>query len=148
MQHAHHVGFESLWASAALILAWLVYLRGWLCVRRLHLDTIELWRAGSLLFGLFFIWVAAASPLAALDHELLTVHMIQHLLLMTLAPPLLWLGAPAKPLLHGLPPQFAQALISRLFRSAPVQRLMRALAHPAVCRSEERRVGKECRFRV
>ncbi|HKN36867.1 MAG TPA: cytochrome c oxidase assembly protein [Terriglobales bacterium] len=133
MQHAHHVGFESLWASAALILAWLVYLRGWLCVRRLHLDTIELWRAGSLLFGLFFIWVAAASPLAALDHELLTVHMIQHLLLMTLAPPLLWLGAPAKPLLHGLPPQFAQALISRLFRSAPVQRLMRALAHPAVC---------------
>src|SRR5207302_1032551 len=63
MQHAHHVGFESLWASAALILAWLVYLRGWLCVRRLHLDTIELWRAGSLLFGLFFIWVAAASTL-------------------------------------------------------------------------------------
>jgi cytochrome c oxidase assembly factor CtaG len=82
---------------------------------------------------LFFIWVAAASPLAALDHELLTVHMVQHLLLMTLAPPLLWLGAPRKALLHGLPQRFAQAVISGLLRSAPAQRLATALTHPAVC---------------
>src|SRR5207302_11226433 len=34
---------------------------------------------------------------------------------------------------NGLRQQFAKALISRLFRSAPVQRLMRALVHTAVC---------------
>ena len=84
--------------SAALILLALVYVRGWIRIRRLDLDTIDGWRAGSFLLGLFFIWLAVASPLAALDHELLTVHMVQHLLLMTLAPPLIWLGAPVKPL--------------------------------------------------
>ena len=78
-------------------------MRGWVRVRRPDLDTIENWRAGSFLLGLFFIWLAMASPIAALDHELLTIHMVQHLLLMTLAPPLIWFGAPMKPLLHGLP---------------------------------------------
>jgi putative membrane protein len=52
-------------------------------------------RAASFLCGMFLVWVALASPLAAYDHHLLTVHMIQHLLLMTVAPPLMLLGAPS-----------------------------------------------------
>ena len=39
------------------------------------------WRAGSFFLGLFLIWLAVGSPLAAFDEELLTVHMVQHLLL-------------------------------------------------------------------
>jgi len=132
MQHAHHAAFESLWVSAPLILVALVYMRGWIRVRRLELDTIESWRVGSFLLGLFFIWLAVASPIAALDHELLTVHMVQHLLLMTLAPPLIWFGAPMKPLLHGLPQGFGN-IMSHFFRSPPIQRLRRAIAHSAVC---------------
>ena len=132
MQHAHHAAFESLWVSAPLILVALVYARGWLRVRKLDLHTIETWRAGSFVLGLLFIWLAVASPIAALDHELLTIHMVQHLLLMTLAPPLIWLGAPLKPLLHGLT-QGLGNVMSHVFRSPPVQRLGRAIAHPAVC---------------
>jgi cytochrome c oxidase assembly factor CtaG len=49
-------------------------------------------RALSVTFGVAAIWVAMASPLAMLDHRMLTAHMVQHLLLMTIAPPLLWLG--------------------------------------------------------
>src|SRR5438067_131909 len=45
--------------------------------------------------GLFSLWVAARSPLASMDHFLLTAHMAQHLLLMTVAAPLFLLGAPA-----------------------------------------------------
>ena len=41
------------------------------------------------------MWAAVGSPLAALDHHLLTAHMAQHLLLMTVAAPLILLGAPA-----------------------------------------------------
>jgi putative membrane protein len=132
MQHAHHAAFESLWVSAPLILVALVYVRGWLRVRKLDLHTIETWRAGSFVLGLLFIWLAVGSPIAALDHELLTIHMVQHLLLMTLAPPLIWFGAPMKPLLHGLPQGFGNVM-SHCFRSPPIQRLGSAIAHPAVC---------------
>jgi len=51
-------------------------------------------RVLSVIFGAAAIWVAMAPPIAMLDHRMLTAHMEQHLLLMTIAPPLLWLGAP------------------------------------------------------
>lgn len=43
--------------------------------------------------GLFVAWLVLGSPLSALDHALLTFHMVQHLLLMTVAAPLILLGA-------------------------------------------------------
>jgi cytochrome c oxidase assembly factor CtaG len=132
MHHAHHAAFESLWVSVPLILVALVYVRGWVRIRRINLETIENWRVGSFLLGLFLIWLAMASPIAALDHELLTIHMVQHLLLMTLAPPLIWLGAPLKPLLHGLTQELGNVM-RHCFRSPPIQRLGRAIAHPAFC---------------
>ncbi|MBV9745006.1 MAG: cytochrome c oxidase assembly protein, partial [Acidobacteriia bacterium] len=52
-------------------------------------------RTISLLLGLLSILVAMASPVAVLDDRMLTAHMAQHLLLMTVAPPLIWLGLPA-----------------------------------------------------
>jgi len=115
-----------------LILVALCYVGGWVHVRRLDLDTIENWQGGSFLVGVFFVWLAMASPIAALDHELLTIHMVQHLLLMTLAPPLIWFGAPTKTLLRGLPERVGHVM-SHFFRSPPIQRLGGAIAHPAVC---------------
>ena len=46
-----------------------------------------------LALGVAVLLLAAASPLAHLDHHLLTAHMVQHLLLMLLAAPLIMLGA-------------------------------------------------------
>src|SRR5579859_7486361 len=97
ISHTHHGASESFWVTSALILASLVYLRGWLRLRSHEHDKVEGWRASSFIFGLLFIWIATASPLAALDHDMLTVHMVQHLLLMTLAPPLIWLGTAIRP---------------------------------------------------
>lgn len=54
-----------------------------------------MWRLASLIAGLIALWIAAASPLAKMDHQLLTAHMAQHLLIMTVAAPLILLGAPA-----------------------------------------------------
>jgi putative membrane protein len=54
-------------------------------------------RLAALLGGVFFLWAAAGSPLAVLDHHLLTAHMVQHLLLMTVSAPLILLGAAAIP---------------------------------------------------
>ena len=110
--HIHHGASESFWVSSALIFASLVYLRGWLRLRRHEHHDIEGWRAVSFVIGLLFIWIATASPLAAFDHEMLTAHMVQHLLLMTLAPPLILLGVPREPLAHGL--------LQRFLRSEPM----------------------------
>src|SRR5712671_7407487 len=119
MLHTHHIAFESFWVSGVLIFAALAYLRGWLRIRRLNLESVAGWRAGIFLLGLLFIWIATASPLAALDHEMLTAHMVQHLLLMTLAPPLILLGVPVRTLLYVMPHGLVQVM-GRLFQSAGV----------------------------
>jgi cytochrome c oxidase assembly factor CtaG len=75
--------------------------------------------------------MAVASPLAALDEQMLTVHMIQHLLLMTFAAPLILLGLPLKPFLHGLPQQFEQSIAAPLFHWPLLQRFSRVIGRPA-----------------
>ena len=116
-----------------LLAAAAVYLRGWLHLRVGRADVIPAWRAASFWLGLFLIWVALGSPLAVFDEQLLTVHMIQHLLLMTIAPPLILLGEPLMPLLHGVPRKFVQVVLGPILRWAPLQSVGRFLAHPAVC---------------
>jgi putative membrane protein len=132
MPHTHHASFESAWVSAGLILVALVYLGGWLRVRGLERDSIGCWRAASFVLGLLLIWIATGSPLAALDHQMLTSHMVQHLLLMTLAPPLILLGMPRKPLAHGLLQRLLRG-VGRSFRSQPMQQFASVVTHPAFC---------------
>src|SRR5215469_6964255 len=81
---------EAVPLTAALILIGFLYVAGWIRSRKI----IPLWRVGIFLCGLMLVWLAAASPLAMLDEELLTAHMTQHLLLMTVAPAFLLLGLP------------------------------------------------------
>ena len=45
--------------------------------------------------GVAVLWILVASPVAHLDHHLLTAHMMQHLLLMLVAAPLILLGVPS-----------------------------------------------------
>jgi putative membrane protein len=137
MPHAAQLALQS-WMcpiplTFALVLAACLYLRGWLHLRSAGVNVIPAWGAGSFLLGLFLIWMALGSPLAALDEQLLTVHMVQHLLLMTIAPPLILLGAPVMPLLHGTPTRFVQAVVGPMFRWSPMQWLGRVLSQPAFC---------------
>jgi putative membrane protein len=118
--------------TLAVLLAAGLYLRGWLHLRSRSVSIIPVWRAWSFLAGMFLIWVALGSPLAAFDEELLTIHMVQHLLLMTIAPPLILLGAPMMPLLHGLPQRLVQSSLAPLLRWAPVQRVGHMLGQPVV----------------
>jgi putative membrane protein len=131
MPHVPQTVSESweLAASLTLIIAFagVLYLRGWLRLRSNSPNIIPAWRACSFFLGLFSTWVAVASPLATSDQQMLTAHMIQHLLLMTFAPPLLWLGAPVVTFLYGLP------AVSAIFRWPPLQPVGRVLGHPVFC---------------
>src|SRR6516165_134230 len=133
MRHLHHAALGtpgSVFLTLILVFTALVYLRGWLFPRSSPLQLTSAWHAFSFLLGLFFIWVAMASPIAALDHELLTVHMLQHLLLMTFAPLLIWLRAPVGPVLHGLPRRFVEQTLLPLWKSRPETRWVKAMVSP------------------
>jgi cytochrome c oxidase assembly factor CtaG len=59
---------------------------------------IPAWRVASFFAGLASALLAVASPIGTGDERLLTFHMVQHLLLMTVAPPLIFLGEPVSTL--------------------------------------------------
>ena len=58
--------------------------------------------------------------------------MLQHLLLMMIAPPLLWLGWPLFPLVRGLPEPVRTYWIAPLLRSRPLRSAFAFLTHPFV----------------
>lgn len=135
MPHFHHSAagsFGPVLITFILVFAALLYLRGWVSPRSNSSGRIPAWRACSFLLGLFLVWVAVASTLSALDHELLTVHMLKHLLLMTLAPPLIWLGEPVRAWSQGLP-QFVRRALGLAFSRPAVMRAGKVLVRPEIC---------------
>ncbi len=109
-----------------------IYLRGWRLARRTRPDELPGWRALSFCGGMLAIWLAIASPIDALDDFLLAAHMIQHFILMSVAPPLLVLGAPTVPLLRGLPRWFIKGPLHPLFASRGAQSVFHALSNPVL----------------
>jgi putative membrane protein len=119
-------------STVALVLIAMLYLRGWFRFWRASPGVFPLWRAAAFLCGLFLVWIAVGSPLAELDEELLSAHMVQHLLLMTLASPMILLGGPAVVFLHAFSPSFVEALDP--FRRLPaVQRIGGVITAPLFC---------------
>ena len=133
MPHLHHADLgssHSLSLTLILVFTAVVYLKGWSSLRSNFVKTASVWRMFSFLIGLFLIWIAVASPISALDHELLTVHMLQHLLLMTLAPPLIWLGAPVRPMLRVWPKRFIEALLPALEQPPAAKKFVEVVGRP------------------
>src|SRR6266851_4761166 len=128
--HVQHGYFSSL-TTVILVLLVFVYSRGWFRLRRASPILFPPWRVAAFVAGLFSLWIALSSPLAALDHQLLTVHMMKHLLLMAVGAPLILLGAPALPLLCGLPEWFLRR--SLLLRSRTPPLLGHFLGNPVFC---------------
>lgn len=84
-------------------------------------------RAAFLLAGCVVIGVALSPPMDATADENLPLHMLQHMLLLAVAPPLLILGEPIRVAFDLLPPRGARRL-AELLR----QRWMAALLNPLV----------------
>jgi putative membrane protein len=111
------------WVTCALVAAGLVYVRGWLALRRTRPQTLPVWRLLSFLAGLLAIFVAVASPLDTYSETLLFMHMAQHFVLVSVAPPFIVLGCPFVPMLRGLPGSIVRWIGGPLFRSEVVHRV-------------------------
>jgi cytochrome c oxidase assembly factor CtaG len=114
---------------AVLSIALLVYLRGWSAANRTRPHELPPWRASAFIGGIVSLWIALASPIDALDDYLLAAHMIQHFILMSIAPPLIVLGAPTVPLLRGVP-RSLRFLLRPLFRAQSLRHVARFFLHP------------------
>lgn len=119
--------------TAAVIVAGLIYARGFRCLHVQMPERFPLRRLGAFMGGLGALLVAIASPIAAFDDLLLQVHMVQHMLLMFVVPPLILLGAPQIPMLRGLPVSVSRRVVGPLLKSRAIRKAGRFLAHPAVC---------------
>jgi len=89
--------------SIALLLTAIVYVRGWIKIRNTRPRQFTVSRLLSFLAGLTVLQLAIGPPMDDLADELLSAHMVEHLLIMSAVPPLLLLGLPVVPLLRGFP---------------------------------------------
>lgn len=109
---------------AYVVIAGLLY---WLGGRRRRVPTEPL-RVLSFLAGLVTIVLALDSPIDAQADQLFWVHMVQHILLLTVAPPLILFGRPWPRMWRALPRGFRTPVGKTLARSkfaAPLRMLAR-----------------------
>jgi cytochrome c oxidase assembly factor CtaG len=115
------------WLMAVVSAAW--YL---LAVRRVNGANprvrIPRWRVAAWLAGVAAILIALGSAIDLYAASFLSVHMVQHLVLTMVAPPLLALGAPVTLLLREVSPETRHRVILPLLHS----RLVRLVASPLV----------------
>jgi cytochrome c oxidase assembly factor CtaG len=118
--------------TAALALTALIYARGFVRIRRTRPSQFPTWRLAFFLGGIAALFIAVASPLDTFSETLLFMHMAQHYVLMSIAPPLVVLGAPVVPLLRGLPRWIIRKPLRPLFRARILPVLGRVLTRPRV----------------
>ena len=119
------------WILASLAVAALWYVAGITRLRR-RLGAgrvIGRWEIVSFTLGLGTIFLALESPIDSISDQLFSVHMLQHLLLMLIAAPLLVWGRPAVAFLWAFAPG-GRKRIGRLWAILGLQSGTRAIMHP------------------
>ena len=126
----------SLWAFWPQIILVLValgalYVRGWQQLRQRGSQRFANgWRLASFLAGLVVLGVAMLSFIEVLYNLLFSLHMVQHLLITMVGPPLLLLADPYPFLIWGLPDNARLAICRFLTPGAGVRRVLRYATNP------------------
>ncbi len=132
----HDVWLRWNWPPAVILVLLVMagtYSLGWWRLRRQgHHSLAGGWRLTAYLSGLGVLALALLSPIDTLQSLLFSVHMIQHELLMMIAPPLLLLANPFPIALWGMPASLRRAIGDMLHSKAIVRRGLRRLTPPWV----------------
>lgn len=117
----------------ALVALTLVQVIGWRRLRARGRGRLASgWRLASYLAGILVLGTALMSPIDVLAGQLFFLHMIQHLLLVMVVPPLLWLAQPFAIGLWALPRSY-RLRVGFLFRkSSSLVRFLRASTGPGL----------------
>ncbi len=90
---------------------------------------LDRWRIMSFAAGMMVLFLALCSPIDAIGDQLFSAHMLQHILLMMVAPPLLVWGRPALAFLWAFSPS-GRKRIGRIWLGLGLDRVFKALMHP------------------
>jgi putative membrane protein len=118
--------------TAALLLSVILYTRGWYAIRKTRPALFPTWRLVLFNLGIATIWISIASPMDSFADALLSAHMVEHLLLMSVVPPLLLLGYPQVPLLRGIPHVITVRLLAPFLRMKWLRTLGHFFTEPVV----------------
>jgi len=129
MSAAFHDNLEILGTVCVIALS-LGYAWAWWRARINAPNVISLGRPWLFFCGLAVAWFSIASRLAVLDHELLTFHMVNHLLLSNVSAPLILLGEPLLVFRSGLQ---NWRYVGRFFSNPRFENVVRTIAHPVFC---------------
>ena len=110
----------------------ILYSLGWFRLRKDHPNEVSAWHLAGFLCGVLSVGAVWATPLAHLDHQLLTAHMVQHLVLMTVAAPLILSGEPYVVLRQIFPPQLA-CFSAQVIPFTAIHAISRFLTQPVLC---------------
>jgi len=80
---------------------------------------LPIWRMIAFLARVVFVFIAVASPLDTFSETLLFMHMAQHFVLMSVAPPLIVMGSPFVPLVRGMPVGIVRKIAKFFFVRPP-----------------------------
>jgi len=117
---------------AILLLFGTAYTMGWLRLRQRGSRLATGMRLASYYGGLLALALSLLSPIDRLGGQLFFMHMIQHLLSMMVAAPLLWLASPFPIVLWGLPAFVRRWATGLLASGAPFRALMAAVTRPGL----------------
>jgi len=116
-----------------LLLAGSLFVLGWWRLRQVPGPRFaEGWRLVAYLSGLGLLGLALLSPIDTLASYLLSMHMVQHLLLVMLVPVFLLIANPLPFTLWGMPATLRHQLGDLLRRGAWLRRALTALTSPGV----------------
>jgi putative membrane protein len=128
-----------------LALAGTIYTRGWWRLRKRTAEQRTaarqrvnrrqagaLWRPVLYILGLVILGIALMSPLDVVGSQLFFLHMIQHVLMMSIVPPLLLLANPLPYFLWGLPAGARRPLGSVLGRRGNLRAALRKFTGPGI----------------
>jgi putative membrane protein len=110
----------------------ILYSLGWFRLQKDLPNSISVWHFAGFICGVLSVGVVWATPLAHLDHQLLTAHMVQHLVLMTVAAPLISSGEPCVVLRKVFPRRFT-CFSAQLIPFTAIHAIWRFFTQPVLC---------------
>ena len=113
-------------------LVFVTYTRGIFTMRPIKEHVLGPWRPIAFYVGIGSAFLALSSPIDTLSDRLFAFHMIQHLLLVFIAAPLILVGAPLLPMLRGIPSGLRRTTVIPGARSTQVRFVARHVTNPMI----------------